>query len=338
MIPNSGSTSSNPMPSNSPNKGDNSKQKLIAIAAVIVVALLAVNAFLLISYNKRGKVNTELTSQLDETEKLKQDLEKQYYEAVTELESMRGSNEELNALIEKQKEELSTQKGKIDQLLANKGSLDKARKEIGNLKAQVQQYLAEVNQLREQNQLLTDDNTRLKDENTNLATTLETEKMTTAQLSSDKAVLVSEREELSKKVSIASVVKVGDIQVVGQKMRKSGKSVSRKNASNIDQLNICFNTTDNQVVAEGPESFYIRIVNPLGETLAVEEMGSGVLTNSANGEQVRYTQVKEINYNRDANRYCVNWSPSNLEFQKGSYEIEIYNKGYLAGKSTFTLK
>lgn len=334
----SASPSPNPNPSPTPNKNDNSKQRLVAIAAVIIVALLAVNAFLLVSYNKRGKANTDLTSQLDETEKLKQDLEKQYYEAVSELESMRGSNEELNSLIEKQKEELKSQKDKIDGLLANKGSLDKARKEIANLKNQVQQYLAEVNQLREQNQILTDDNTRLKDENTNLNTNLETERTATQQLTSEKAMLVSEREELSKKVSIASVVKVGGLEVSGQKLRKSGKSVSRKNAGNVDQINICFETTENQVIEPGTEVFYIRIINPLGETLAVDDMGSGVLTNSANGEQVRYTIAKEVQYNRDVNKYCLNWAPTNAEFQKGTYDVEVYNKGYLAGRSSFTLK
>jgi regulator of replication initiation timing len=322
-----------------PNKSDNSKQRLVAIAAVIIVALLAVNAFLLISYNKRGKANTELSSQLDETEKLKQDLEKQYYEAVSELESMRGSNEELNTLIETQKEELKTQKDKIDGLLANKGSLDKARKEISNLKAQVQQYLAEVNQLREQNQILTEDNSKLKDENQGLATNLESERQTSAQLNSEKVVLVNEREQLSKKVSIASVVKVNGISVTPQKTRKSGKAVSRKNASNVDQINICFNATENQVVEEGQEIFYIRIINPLGETLAVDDQGSGVLTNSANGEQVRYTQTKEVQYNRQESNYCLLWAPSASQgFQKGTYEIEVYNKGYMAGRSTFTLK
>lgn len=331
---NSGSPSPNPMPT--PNKSDNSKQRLVAIAAVIIVALLAVNAFLLISYNKRGKANTELSTQLDETEKLKQDLEKQYYEAVSELESMRGSNEELNALIEQQKTELKSQKDKIDGLLANKGSLDKARKEIGNLKAQVQQYLAEINQLREQNQILTDDNSKLKDENTNLSSTLDSERQTSAQ---EKAVLVNEREQLSKKVSIASVVKVDDITVTPQKARKSGKAVSRKNASNVDQVNICFNATENQVIEGGQEVFYIRIINPLGETMAVDDQGSGVLTNSANGEQVRYTQAKEVQYNRQETNYCMLWAPSASQgFQKGTYEIEVYNKGFLAGRSTFTLK
>merc|ERR1712137_961179 len=81
-------------------KQDNSRQKLIAIAAVIIVALLGVNAFLIVNSMNKSKANKELTSQLDESEQLKAELEKQYYEALSELEEMRGSNEELNALIE----------------------------------------------------------------------------------------------------------------------------------------------------------------------------------------------------------------------------------------------
>ena len=91
-------------------KNDGSKQRIIAIAAVIILALLAVNIALLVGYNKKGAKANELSSMLDESEQLKVELEKQYYDALSELEEMRGSNEELNALIDQQKEELSQQK------------------------------------------------------------------------------------------------------------------------------------------------------------------------------------------------------------------------------------
>ena len=42
------------------------------------------------------------------TEKLKQELEKQYHEALSDLEEMRGTNEEMDALIEQEKVECFT--------------------------------------------------------------------------------------------------------------------------------------------------------------------------------------------------------------------------------------
>ena len=106
MTTTSSGSSSKPNP-----KPDNSKQKLIAVSAVIIFLLLATVIGLAVRLNNVGNTKAALSTQLDESEQLKAELEKQYYEALSELEEMRGSNEELNALIESQKEELKTQKG-----------------------------------------------------------------------------------------------------------------------------------------------------------------------------------------------------------------------------------
>ncbi len=322
----------------------NSNQRLIAIASVIIIALLAGNIFLAVNKYKQDKKLSEQTTQLDEAQQLKADLEKQYYQALADLEAMRGSNEELNALIEKQKEELKASKGRIDGLIANKRDLSKAREEIANLKGQVDQYLAEINTLKEQNGLLTEANQQLTERTNVLESDLSQQRVTNEELSTAKAALMSEkeslqseRERLARKVDIASVVKVSGITVTPQKTKKSGKEVKRDNAKNVDVLNICFNTTANQVVESNSETFHIRIINPIGETLAVEEMGSGVFVSSSNNEQVRYTQSAETSYQNDERQVCAKWAPT-TGFQNGNYEVEVYNKGYLAGKTSFVLK
>lgn len=338
------STNSSSPISGTGGKPDGSRQRIIAIAAVVIVALLGINAYLLVSNMNKGKANTTLGEQLTESEQLKADLEKQYYEALSELEGMRSSNEELNTLIDTQKEELRLQKDKIDGLLRTGGDLKKARAEIGTLTKQINQYVAEVNQLREENAQLTEDKQRLTEEKEILATDLEGERTVAAGLASEKAMLVSDKENLekekdflAKKVNIASVIKATGIEVEGQKLRSSGKPVSKSNASNVEQLSICFNTTENIVAESGSETFFVRIVNPLGETLAIESMGSGVFTSNTNGDQIRYTQKKEVNYSQKADKVCTVWKP-NQPFSKGTYEVEIYNKGHVAGKSTFRLR
>ena len=337
------SSSVNPTPANNP-KSDNSKQRLIAIAAVIIVALLGINAFLLVSYNKKGKANNRLSTELNESEQLKADLEKQYYEALSELEEMRGSNEELNALIEEQKAEIGEQKDRIAAMLGDSRNYDKARKELKKMKAQVEQYLAEINQLREQNQELMATNEQLNTEKQVLSTDLESQRMANQELTTVQATLVSEKEALeternmlSKKVDIASVIKVDNLDVSGIKVKSSGKPVKKKFAKNIDQLKVCFTTTANQVADPGTEQFHIRIISPLGETLAIDELGSGSFKNEANGDEIRFTQVKEHEYNQDASNICTTWSP-NQPFPKGNYAVEIYNKGYLAGTGSVQLK
>lgn len=322
--------------------------KLLAIAAALIVILLGVTAFLGYNNTKKEQLLTQSEAETLEAEKLKAELEKQYYEALAELEEMRGSNEELNALIDAQKEELKSEKNRVATLIrdgkASKNALATARKEIDALKKRTEELIAEVTTLKESNEMLTQQNTQLAGERDNLLQEVEQERMTNEELTTAKAALVSEKEsletekaELSRKVSVASVIKVDDISATGWKIRKSGKSVKKKYAKNIDRLTLCFNTTTNEVVEPGLEQFHIRIINPLGETLAVEELGSGVLTSTASDEQIRYTQAKEFEYNRNAENLCINWEP-NIPFQKGNYEVQIYNKGYLAGQGTFSLK
>ena len=320
------------------------KQQTTAIAAVIIVVLLALCTFLIVRNYNLSSSKEEIAAKYDESEQLKADLDTQYYEALSELEGMRGSNEELNALIEQQKNDLAEQKEKIDKLIGNKRNLGKARKELKNLKGKVDQYIAEINQLRAENDLLTDENSSLSEQNTNLNSDLQSERMTSADLSSQRAILVSEKDELSnekdrlsRKVNLASVIKTENIEVDGLKVRSSGKAVTKNYAKNIEQLRVCFNTTNNEVAEKGSETYHIRIINPAGETIAVDALGSGAFSNSATGSQLRFTMAKEFNYNQKEEQLCAVWVPQN-GFSKGNYEVEIYNKGYLAGNKSFRLK
>jgi len=142
---------------------------------------------------------------------------------------------------------------------------------------------------------------------------------------------------LDKKVNIASVVNVGDVSATGWKIRRNGKTAKKKYAKNVDRLELCFNTSENLVTDPGDELFHIRIINPLGETLAVEEMGSGVMTDASDKEQIRFTQAQTIDYQNESTQICMNWEPS-TGFDKGLYSVEVYNKGYIAGRGEFRLK
>ncbi|MBR9922080.1 MAG: hypothetical protein GYB31_14670 [Bacteroidetes bacterium] len=326
------------------NNSNNSKQRLMAIAAVVVVALLALNAILLFNKFKLDKKVARQGVELQEAQQLQEELNEKYDQALADLEQQRSDNEEMNALIDQQQAELSAQKGQIDDLLRDSRNLSKARAELGKLNAQVEQYLAEINTLKEQNQLLTDENSQLATDKEMLSGDLEQQLAANEELSTARAALVSEKEELesqnenlSRTVNYASVVKVQEIDVTGMKTRDNGKAVKKKYAKNVDHLKVCFNTTINEITEPGSEQFFVRIINPVGETLAIEELGSGIMTNSQTNEQIRYTQVKEYDYSQDATQLCFLWEP-NLGFQEGTYEVEIYNKGFLAGAGSFELK
>lgn len=325
----------------------NSKSTLLYIAAALIFLLLLGNGWLFMNKSANEKVIVDKENEINEVEKLKAELEKQYYEALSDLEEMRGTNEELNALIDSNKEELKTQKNKISRLISSDKSstaeLEEARLAISSLIQQRDQYLAEINVLKNDKEALTQRTVQLAEEKNLLQEEVSKERTLNEELVSVKTSLVSEKEdleaqnlELNKKVDIASVIKTNNLAITGWKVKKNGKVSKKRYAKNIDRLKICFNATENQVVEPGNEKFYLRVINPLGETMAVEDLGSGVLETS-NGEEIRYTKVKEFEYDNAESESCLLWEPG-VAFSKGSYKVEVYNKGFLAGTGNFNLK
>jgi hypothetical protein len=142
---------------------------------------------------------------------------------------------------------------------------------------------------------------------------------------------------LSKKVNKASVLNASNILVTGLQVKSSGKERKKSRAGSVDRLKICFTVAENDIAEGGYERYYIRVVAPGGFTLGTESDGSGSFPSSEDNTSIRYTLIKEFDYKNNKQDICINWDQDN-DFQKGEHKIEIYNKGYLAGSSTFKLK
>lgn len=319
--------------------GNNSKSTLLIAAVAVIVVLLGINGYMIYNRSQLKTENTELSADLDETTKLKEELNKQYYSALSELEGMRGTNEELNSLIDQQKQELDASKSRIETLLKDKGNLSKARAEVANLQGRINQLLAEVNTLRGENETLKGDVTRLGEEKTQLATSLEAEKATTSQLSTEKSSLETEKadlaktkEELTKKVTAASAIKVQEVEGTGLITKDQKKPSKSNSAKKVNQVDVCFEIIPNDNAEVGQEVFHVRVIAPNGETLASE----GSFT-SGSGEDVPFSKSKTTSYNKGVAKVCASVAPG-APFAEGDYKVEVYNKGYLSGKGTFRLK
>ena len=100
----------------------------------------------------------------------------------------------------------------------------------------------------------------------------------------------------------------------------------------------CFDALENRVIEGGDETFYIRVIDPTGVAIATTSGGGGVLK-LTDGREVQYTTTTTAPFKNDMQNVCMTWdSKGNTTLAKGKYLIEIYNKGYLAGKSDFELK
>ena len=177
-----------------------------------------------------------------------------------------------------------------------------------------------------------------------LITNLDEQKIKTAEVEEAKEVLVknvaqkeSEISTLSNTVDIASAIKINWLQVTGHQMKDDGTLKSKKKAKDIDVLRICYKTETNVTTVAGEEEFHVRYIDPQGQTIAIADDGSGVITNKLTDQQVKFTTSNTLNYQNADAESCVDWQ-SDYPFVKGVYAVEIYNKGFLTGKGDFKLK
>lgn len=321
-----------------------SRRNLSAIAIIAILLLMGVNGVLLYDRASKDQEISQLKTDLSEIRQLQSELEREYYEALSELDDMRSDNEELNAMIDAQKDELSRQRDKISRLIYENRNLEGARRELDNLRVQVDDYIVEIETLYRENEELVREKDRLLQEKKLLEKEVATEREATDELLALQTNLVQEKEimddeirALARKVERASVIEVDEIEVQGYRVTDRGRERPRRRANNIDMLRICFKTTANEIVEFGDETFFIRLINPAGETMAIESLGSGVIQELEKNTQVRFTQMKTIPYQKEEDVVCARWRP-NMSFMSGNYTVEVYNKGFLAGTSRFELK
>src|SRR5690606_3782083 len=143
------------------NSPKNGSSRWVNLGILAIIALLGINAWLFYDKYNKEKVIEQQGLDLDEAERLNMELEKQYYETMSQLDEMRGVNEEMNQLIDKKNEELEAQKNEIARLIRAGGDMNQVRARLREMEAKAEGYLAELDALREQNALLTEANQQL---------------------------------------------------------------------------------------------------------------------------------------------------------------------------------
>lgn len=324
---------------------DNRAKKLLPWAIAAVVALVGTNIATFVGLNGRKTELTTTQVELKKEEDLNAQLDQQYKDAVAQLEEMKGKNTELNSLIDQQKAELTTQKDKIVGLINVKKDLTGARNEMSRMKATVQGYVDQIALLEQDKKNLTENVATLTTEKSKLQEDFTKERadkemVMTAKtaVEQEKAKIEEEKAVLAKKTEIGSVVRITNIATIGYAVSEKGKEKEKTHAKNIDRLKWCFDALENRVIEGGDETFYVRVIDPTGVAIATTSGGGGVLKLN-DGREVQYTTTTKANFKNDMQNICMTWdSKGNATLAKGKYLIEVYNKGYLAGKSSFDLK
>lgn len=296
------------------NKIDRSKIYFFLIA---IAALLFTNVYFLVKFKSSGEKLYTVALQREE-------LQREVDRAEAELDNVKNTNLEgipEDILKEEQSARavISDLRVQLDDVNFTEKQIQDVKKVIQNLKERVTVIKDDTNELRLQNELL-------RAENEALSNAVE-------EKSSALKDLHEHTEDLNRKVSVASSVKVSNIFMNGVKENRKGLYEIDSRARRIDKLQIKFTIADNELAKEGMKDVYVRVIDPEGNLIANSSNIFYVKSNS----KLQYTFKERISFTNNGEEYEFLWSDDN-KFKKGAYTVLLYADGAIMGRSSIILK
>jgi hypothetical protein len=291
-----------------------SNSSLKAVVVVLALLLLGSLAYIFKMTTDARKMETEVTTVKSEKDNL--------------LDSLAIVNNTYEQAIKDKTEvsdELIAEREKVINLIADlkksKGdaaSLRKYRDQYNTLQANMKKLVAENDELKKQNETLT-----VQRDSTVVAL---------GQQKKFNDTLVVQNENLAKTVEKGSKLQVMNLRTQAIKQRSSGKQIETEKASRADKLKVCFAIAANSIAKSGDKTYYVQVIdsknNVIGEK-KTENFGDMTLT---------YSFTALVPYNNQAVDVCEYLDGKGKDFAKGSYFVNIFDKGELVSKTTFTLK
>jgi len=294
------------------NQGNNSSLK--AIVVVLALLLAGSLAYIFKMTTDANKLQTELTAEKDEKTKVLDELEvlKATYDKAIE---------EKTAL----SDDLVAEREKVINLIAD------LKKSKGDA-ASMAKYRDQYNKLQSNMKVLIAENEELKKQNQKLTTERDSTVLVLGEAKKYNDTLVVQNENLAKTVEKGSKLTIMNLRTQAIKVRSSGKQIETEKARRADQLKVCFALAANSIAKSGEKKYYIQIIdsknNVLGEK-RTENFGDMSLT---------YSFTTTVAYNNEAVDVCEFLDGKGVDFEKGTYYVNIFDKAELVSKTSFSLK
>lgn len=312
----------------------NSNSKIHALYIALILLLLGGLVFTNLKLQKSKEVIIVTNTQLDKSEQLYADLDKEYQKALDDLDMYREEKAGLDSVLTIRQKELEAKKNQIAQLIKSgknsQADLEKARALIKQLNDERLMFQGKIDSLLQVNQTLVTEKETLIVEKSELSDEL-------SNVRTEKEMVTTENQKLKSTVDKAKILSTANIKVIPIKGAKKGKEVEVKKAKDTETLKVCFDLLPNRVAPSGETEMAVRIVGPDGVTIQIDALGSGTLKDATTGNNIPYTYVIRPDYQNETKTVCSMWNQS-FSFYAGKYSVEVYQKGLLIGQGTFTLK
>ena len=297
----------------------------------LVIGLLAAGflgtwGYLLWNNNKQEQVQQNQQTQIAKVTDEKGTLQKNFDDALVRLDSLTGTNNKMQGQLTGANSDIAKKKAEIRSILgkshATQAELTRAKGLINDLNGKISDLEKQVADLTTQNTQLTSDKTQL---------TSDKEKLT-----SDLQTTTTAKEDLEKKVDIASTLNASNIAVTPVQDRKNGKEKVTTTAKRVDKLIISFDV-NNRIAQNGQTDVYVCITGPDGKPISVPALGSGTFASRDEGDKI-FTAKVPVDIEAGKTKSVQFAWKQNTNFMQGNYKIEIYHNGFKIGEGVRELK
>ena len=286
---------------------------LKVIAGLLGVVLLGTIIYTVSLYQDKKKTTAALTQEKEMVVEDLNSLKSEYDKAILE---SNATNEELVAA----RDRIAKYIDSVQSMKADIATLSRYRRQVGQLKAEREELMKQVDSLTQSNTLLA----MQRD-----STFVELEKQTVFNDS-----LIVQNTQLADAVERGSALNLSEFKIDAVKERSSGKLVSTSRAKATDKFKVCFTVADNAIAQAGDREFFIEVLDPQGNVL-----GESFTKTDEEGASITYSKGTSFYYENNSLDVCDYINKPASEFQKGNYMVNVYDDGLkLLGTSKFILK
>ena len=220
-------------------------------------------------------------------------------------------------------DELIAERDKVVKLIAE---LDKSKGDVKSLAKFRDQYRA----LEKKMAGLMQEIAVLKQANADLTTERDSTIVALGKAQTFNDTLVIQNENLAKAVEKGSAVSVMNLRTQAIKERNSGKQIVTDKARRADKLKVCFSLAANSLAKSGSRNYYIQIIDSKNNVLGEKK------TETFDDMSLTYSFVTTVPYENKSVDVCELIAGS--DFEKGTYFVNIFDKGTLVSKTSFDLR
>lgn len=300
-----------PMENTKTNSNSNTNLKAI----IIVLALLLVGSLVYIFTLTTDVTTTQTALTTAKTEK---------EEIMKELETLKSTYDAAIAENTTMSADLVAERDKVVALMAD---LQRAK---GN-SASLRKYRDEVVVLNNKMKELVLENEVLKKQNVTLTSQRDSTGVVLSQSRNQNQQLSGQNEELAKTVEKGAKLNVMNLKAVALKIKKSGKEIATVKAGSADVLRISFTIAANPIAKSGDKEYYVQIIDATNAIL-----GDKKIATFEGGKTLEYSFVTSVKYDKQAVE--VSQDIAGSKFAKGTYFVNIFDKGEMVSTSNVTLK